>query len=78
MTNILPTHYVSMSVEHLVHILLTVYNERPRGSNRHIRAGRPRHAWIGMQDPTNSATHGTRWFPGHVLRWVVINQQDMN
>ena len=44
MTNILPTHYVSMSVEHLVHILLTVYNERPGGSNRHIRAGRPRHA----------------------------------
>ena len=21
-----------------------------------------RHAWIGTQDPTNSATHGTRWF----------------
>ena len=29
---------------------------------------------IGMQDPTNSATHGTRWFPGHVLHQAVNNK----
>jgi len=32
--------------------------------------------WVGMQDPTNSATHGTRWFPGHVLHRAV-NSQDV-
>ena len=38
--NIIPIDYVSMSVGHLVHVLLTVYNS--------------------TQDPTNSATLGTR------------------
>jgi len=28
----------------------------------HCGSGRHRHAWIRMQDPTNSATHGTRWY----------------
>ena len=37
-------------------------------------SGRHRRAWIGMQDPTNSATHGTRWFPGHELHQAVNNQ----
>ena len=31
-------------------------------------------AWIGVQDPTNSAAHRTRWFPGHVLHQAVNNQ----
>ena len=31
-------------------------------------------AWIGKQDPTNLATHGTRWFPGHLLHQAVNNQ----
>ena len=39
---------------------------------------RHRCAWIGMQDPTNSATHGTRWFPGHVLHRAVNNQDVIN
>ena len=33
---------------------------------------RHRCAWIGMQDLTNSATHGTKWFSGHVLHRAVI------
>jgi len=41
---------------------------------RHFGSGRHRCAWIGMQDPINSATHGTRWFPGHVLHRAVNNQ----
>jgi len=41
---------------------------------RHFGSGRHRRGWIGMQDPTNSATHGTRWFPGHMLYWAVNNQ----
>ena len=32
----------------------------------------------GTQDPTNSATHVTRRFLGHVLRRVVNSQQDVN
>ena len=39
---------------------------------------RPRYASIGKQDPTNSATHGARWFPGHMLNRVVNNRQDVN
>jgi len=31
-------------------------------------------AGIGMQNPTNSATHGTRWFSGHVFHQAVNNQ----
>ena len=34
----------------------------------------PGNTWIGTQDPTNSAAHGTRWFPGHVLHQAVNNQ----
>jgi len=41
---------------------------------RHFGSGRHWRAWIRKQDPTNSATHGTRWFPGHVLHRVVNNQ----
>jgi len=37
-------------------------------------SGRHQCAWIGMQNPTNSATHETRWFPGHVLHQAVNNQ----
>ena len=32
---------------------------------------------IGTQDPTNSATHGTRWFPGHVLHQTTRRDQDV-
>jgi len=35
------------------------------------------YAWIGTQDPTNSATHGTRWFPGHMLHRAVNSPQDV-
>jgi len=45
-----------------------------RWIKRHFGSGRHRCAWIGMQDRTNSATHGTRWFPGHVLHRAVNNQ----
>jgi len=46
-------------------------SDRPDGSKRLFGSGRPRHAWIGTQYPTNSATLGTRWFLGHVLHRVV-------
>ena len=39
---------------------------------------KPLYAWIGMQDTTNSATHGTRRFPGDVIPRVINNQQDVN
>jgi len=42
----------------------------------YVGSGRHRCAWIGMQDPINSATHETRWFPafpGHVLHRAVNN-----
>jgi len=48
-----------------------------RWIKRHFASGRHRYAWIGTQDPTNSATHGTRWFPGHALHRAVNSQQDM-
>ena len=35
------------------------HSDKPDGSKRHFGLGRPRHASMGMQDPTNSATHGT-------------------
>jgi len=54
------------------------HSDKPDGSKRHFGLGRPRHAWIGKQDPTNSATHGTRWFLGHVHRRVVDSRQDVN
>ena len=54
------------------------HSDKPNGSKRHFGLGRPQHAWIGMQDPTNSATHGTSWFLGHVHRRVVNSQQDVN
>jgi len=41
---------------------------------RHYASGRHRCAWIETQDHTNSATHGTRWFSGHMLHRAVNNQ----
>ena len=50
------------------------HSDRPDGQKMHFGSGRHWRAWIRMQDPTNSATHGTRWFPGHMLHRAVNNQ----
>jgi len=84
---------VSMSVGHLVHVWLTVYNATTSSTGtvqkwspgRHIDKpdGSKRHFGWGRPDMhesgcRNSATHGTRRFLGHVHRRVVNSQQDVN
>jgi len=51
--------------------------DRPDWKKKHFESVRHRCAWIGKQDHTNWATHGTRWFPGHVLHRAVNNQDVM-